>query len=57
LIAYIKDIQRAKKKGFFIKVEDISDDYEFFVPDTCGLQKFDIIIIHGYGRDYESKRT
>jgi DNA polymerase III alpha subunit len=48
IIGYIKDIQRARKKGFFIKVEDITDSFEFFVTDPCGLAKFDIIILHGY---------
>jgi len=57
LHAYVKDIQRAKKKGFFVKIEDITDEFEFFVPDACGLQKFDLLIIHGQGREYESKRT
>ncbi|MDR2190946.1 MAG: hypothetical protein LBP53_07435 [Candidatus Peribacteria bacterium] len=48
IIGYIKDIQRAKKKGFFIKVEDITENFEFFVADPCGLEKFDLVIIHGY---------
>jgi DNA polymerase III alpha subunit len=51
IIGYIKDIQRAKKKGFFIKVEDITDSFEFFVTEPCGLEKFDIVIVHGYKND------
>lgn len=51
IVGYIKDIQRAKKKGFFIKIEDISDDYEFFVSDPCWLSKFDLIIVHGYKKN------
>jgi DNA polymerase III alpha subunit len=51
IIGYIKEIQRAKKKGFFIKVEDITDSFEFFVASPCGLEKFDIIIIHGYKKN------
>jgi hypothetical protein len=48
IVGYIKEIQRAKKKGFFVKVEDISDSFEFFTSDPCGLEKFDMVIIHGY---------
>jgi hypothetical protein len=48
IVGYIKEIQRAKKKGFFVKVEDISDSFEFFTADPCGLEKFDMVIIHGY---------
>ncbi|MDR0281881.1 MAG: hypothetical protein LBI53_00720 [Candidatus Peribacteria bacterium] len=51
IVGYIKDIQRAKKKGFFVKIEDISDSCEFFVSDPCGLEKFDILIIHGYKKE------
>jgi hypothetical protein len=48
IIGYLKDIQRARKKGFFIKIEDISDSFEFFTSDPCGLEKFDMVIVHGY---------
>jgi DNA polymerase III alpha subunit len=51
IIGYIKNIQRAKKKGFFIKIEDITDSFEFFVTDPCGLEKFDVVIVHGYKND------
>jgi DNA polymerase III alpha subunit len=50
-ICYIKDIQRARKKGFFIKVEDITETFEFFVADPCGLEKFDVLILHGLKRN------
>lgn len=55
---YIKDIQRAKKKWFFIKIEDISGDWEFFTRDPYEFQKFDLIIMHGAknnGRVYIDK--
>jgi hypothetical protein len=38
-------MQRAKKKGFFVKVEDLSDEMEFFVKDYFDRQKFDILIL------------
>jgi DNA polymerase III alpha subunit len=44
----IKSIQRAKKKGFFLLVEDISDSLEFFLKETLDYQKFDILTIEGY---------
>ena len=58
VIGYIKEIQRAKKKGFFIKIEDISGDWEFFTKDVFNLQRFDLIILYGSknnGRVYIDK--
>lgn len=51
VIAYIKEIQRAKRKGFFIKLEDISGSWEFFIRDTLDLKKFDLVIVHGSKRN------
>ncbi len=48
ILCYVKSIQRAKKKWFFIKVEDLSDEMEFFVKDTFDWQKFDILIVEWY---------
>lgn len=45
---YIKDIKRAKKKWFFIEIEDISGSIEFFVKDVLDFKKFDILVIHWY---------
>lgn len=45
IIWYIKDIRRAKKKWFFITIEDISESLDIFMTDTYGLEKFDIIIM------------
>lgn len=45
ILCYVKNIQRAKKKGFFMAVEDISDEIEIFMKETLDIQKFDIIII------------
>ena len=53
-----EEIQRAKKKGFFIKIEDISGDWEFFTKDVLNFQKFDLIILYGSksnGRVYIDK--
>jgi len=43
---YIKEVQRAKKKWFFVKIEDISWNWEFFVKEAPDLQKFDLIILY-----------
>lgn len=48
ILCYVKNFQRAKKKWFFIKVEDLSDEIEFFVKDTFDREKFDILIIEWY---------
>lgn len=48
IICMITNIQRAKKKWFFIKVEDVSDYIEFFVKEALDLEEFDIISINGY---------
>lgn len=45
IVGYIKNIQRAKKKWFFIQIEDISDTTEIFVREILDFQKFDILII------------
>jgi len=44
-VGYIKNIQRAKKKWFFIQIEDISGNIELFVREVLDLQKFDILVI------------
>ncbi|MFC2696297.1 MAG: hypothetical protein ACFN4U_04660, partial [Candidatus Absconditicoccaceae bacterium] len=58
IVGYIKEVQRAKKKGFFIKIEDISTSWEFFTKDALDFHKFDLIILHGSkknGRIYLDK--
>lgn len=44
----IKKITRAKKKGFFVMVEDITDSFEFFVKEILDLKVYDILILSGY---------
>lgn len=48
IVGYIKNIQRAKKKWFFIQIEDISWTIEFFVKETLDFKKFDIIMVTGF---------
>lgn len=48
VVGYIKNIQRAKKKWFFIQIEDIWGQIEFFVKETLDFKKFDIIIVQGF---------
>lgn len=45
IVWYIKDIRRAKKKWFFITIEDISDNFDIFLSETYGLSKFDLVIV------------
>lgn len=48
VVALLTKITRAKKKWFFIKVEDFSDSVEFFVKDPLDLEEFDLLIISWY---------
>ena len=45
IVWYIKDIRRAKKKWFFITIEDISDNFDIFLSETYWLEKFDLVIV------------
>ena len=46
IVWYIKEIRRAKKKWFFVSIEDISDSFDIFLTDTYWLNKFDIVIVY-----------
>ncbi|MFA6255628.1 MAG: DNA polymerase III subunit alpha [Candidatus Absconditabacterales bacterium] len=48
IVGYIKNIQRAKKKGFFIQIEDISGTTEIFVREVLDFKRFDILVITGF---------
>ena len=45
IVGYVKDIRRAKKKWFFITIEDISDNFDIFLSETYWLEKFDLVIV------------
>jgi len=45
IVGYVKEIRRAKKKWFFITIEDISDNIDIFLSDTYWLEKFDLVIV------------
>ena len=45
IVWYISNIQRARKKWYFIEIEDISGKREFFFKDILDFKKFDIVII------------
>ena len=45
IVWYIKDIRRAKKKWYFITIEDISDTIDIFLSDTYWFQKFDMVMV------------
>lgn len=51
IVGYIKDIRRAKKKWFFITIEDISDYFDIFLSDTYWFQKFDLVIVQWWKRN------
>ena len=48
MVGYIKNIQRAKKKWFFIQIEDISGTTEIFVREVLDFKKFDILVFTGF---------
>ena len=48
IVGYIKNIQRAKKKWFFIQIEDISGTTEIFVREVLDFKRFDILVITGF---------
>lgn len=47
IIGFISGIQRARKKWFFIKIEDISGEREFFFPEKYNFELFDMLIMYG----------
>lgn len=53
LICYISNIQRAKKKWFFITMEDISWTKDFFFKDRYDFEMFDILIIEWFKREWK----
>ncbi len=53
LICFISGIQRAKKKWFFIKLEDITGEREIFMKDRYDFELFDVFIIDGYKREWK----
>jgi len=54
---YIRNIQRARKKGFFIELEDISGSMEFFVKEVLDFKKFDMLIVSWYkGRSFSIEK-
>ncbi|HKL43984.1 MAG TPA: DNA polymerase III subunit alpha, partial [Candidatus Absconditabacterales bacterium] len=51
ITGYISNIQRARKKGYFIEIEDISSKREFFFKDVLDFKKFDLVIISGFKQE------
>jgi DNA polymerase III alpha subunit len=49
---YISNIQRAKKKWYFIEIEDISSKREFFFKDILDFKKFDLVIISWFKQEW-----
>jgi len=49
---YISNIQRAKKKWYFIEIEDISSKREFFFKDILDFKRFDLVIISWFKQEW-----
>ena len=47
LLVVVKAIQKARKAGYFVMVEDVSGTKEIFMKDILDIQKLDILIIFG----------
>ena len=56
IVWYISNIQRARKKWYFIEIEDISGKREFFFKDILDFKKFDIVIISGFKSEWRYPR-
>jgi len=56
ITGYISNIQRAKKKWYFIEIEDISGKREFFFKDILDFKKFDIVIISWFKQEWRYPR-
>jgi len=52
IIGYVSNIQRAKKKWFFIEIEDISWKREFFMKELLDVQKFDMVVISWFKQQW-----
>lgn len=52
IFVYIKQITRAKKKWFYIMIEDVTDTIEFFITDKLDFEVFDILRIEGHKNKY-----
>jgi DNA polymerase III subunit alpha len=48
LLCFVVHITRARKKWYFIKVEDITGQIEFFVKETFDIKPFDILFVEWY---------
>lgn len=48
IVGLLTKITRAKKKWYFIKIEDFSDSIEFFAKEPLDLQEFDLLLISWY---------
>ncbi len=53
---YISNIQRARKKWYFIEIEDISSKREFFFKDVLDFKKFDLVIISWFKQEWRYPR-
>lgn len=48
ITAFIKKIQRARKKWFFVTIEDSTDSIDIFLKEMLDIKLFDIFHIKGY---------
>lgn len=47
-VVMVKKITRARKKWFFVMVEDVTDSFEFFIKELLDIKLYDILIVNGY---------
>ena len=48
IMGMIKELSRGMRWGYFLKVEDITWEMEFYLNDTVDLQQFSVVVISGY---------
>lgn len=56
ITGYISNIQRARKKWYFIEIEDISSKREFFFKDILDFKKFDLVILSWFKQEWRYPR-
>ena len=45
ILGMVKEISRGMRGGYFLKVEDISGEIEFYMQSSCDLAPMDVIQI------------
>lgn len=48
IVCFVKSIEKFQKKWFFVGIEDLSWELDFFMKNMADIKEFDILIIKGY---------